>query len=256
MSLYFIGLGVANIKDISIRGLELIKESDIVFLENYTNFFESSLEEIENFIGKKIKILKREDLEENYKKIIELAKHKKVSILFFGEPFFATTHIFLKNEAIKNRIETKTVHSSCSLCSIFSFGISCYKLGKIVTIPLKSKITTLPKSLYDSIKFNKEMNLHTICLLDIDIDKNEFLTPKEALNFLLEIENNFKENVITENDLILILSRIGYKDERVIFGKLEKIKNLELNIPAIIVILSTLSTIEKESLELISEKIF
>ncbi|MEM5824691.1 MAG: diphthine synthase [Candidatus Aenigmatarchaeota archaeon] len=256
MTLYFVGLGIANIKDISIRGLEVIKNSDIIFLENYTNLFESSIEEIEKFIEKKIFVLNRYDLEENYKRILEIAKEKNVCILTFGEPFFATTHIFLKNEAIKNNIKVEIIHSSCSFCSIFSFGISCYKIGKIITIPLKSKISELPKSIYNYIKINKENKLHTICLLDIDVERNEFLKPKDALNFLIELEHEFKENVINEDDLVLIASKVGFKDEKVYFGKIKRLKELEIEIPSIIVLLSQLSSIEKESLELISEKYF
>lgn len=256
MTLYFIGLGVANVKDISIKGLEAIKKCDIVFLEKYTNLFESSLEEIENFIGKKIFILKREDLEEKHEKILNLAKEKNVCILTFGEPFFATTHIFLRNEAIKNNIKTEIVHSSCSLCSIFSFGLSCYKIGKIITIPLRSKIFDYPKSIYNSIKFNKKVKLHTVCLLDIDTEKNEYLKPKDALNFLIELEKEFKENVISEEDLVLILSKVGYENEKGYFGKIKKIKELNIEIPAIIILLSELSKIEKESLELLCEKHF
>ncbi|MEM4772653.1 MAG: diphthine synthase [Nanoarchaeales archaeon] len=256
MTLYFVGLGIANIKDISIRGLEVIKNSDIIFLENYTNLFESSLEEIEKFIEKKIFVLNRHDLEENYKRILEIAKEKNVCILTFGEPFFATTHIFLKNEAIKNNIKVEIIHSSCSLCSIFSFGISCYKVGKIITIPLKSKISELPKSIYNYIKINKKNRLHTICLLDTDVERNEFLKPKDALSFLIELENEFKENVINEEDLVLVASKIGFKDEKIYFGKIKKIKELEIEIPSIIILLSQLSSIEKESLELISEKYF
>lgn len=253
MSLYFVGLGVANIKDISIRGLELIKESDVIYLETYTNLFESSKKEIEDFIGRKIEVLNRKDLEENYKKILDLAERKKVCILVFGEPFFATTHIFLRNEALKRNIEVKIAHSSCSLCSIFSFGISCYKIGKIITIPLKSKIVEPPKSLYDAIKFNKEKNLHTICLLDLDVENKEFLKPKEALKFLIEMEEKFRENVINKNDLVLILSRIGYKNEKVFFGKIEEFIEKEIEIPAIIILLSDLSSIEKESLEILTK---
>ncbi|MEM5821083.1 MAG: diphthine synthase [Candidatus Aenigmatarchaeota archaeon] len=250
--LFFVGLGLANIKDISIKGLELIKKSDIVFLESYTNIFESSIEEIENFIGKKVIVIKRKDLEENYEKILEEAKNKNVCILTFGEPFFATTHIFLKNEAIKRNIKVEIAHSSSLISAIFSIGISSYKVGKIVTIPLKSKFTEIPKSIYDAIKFNKEKNLHTICLLDIDVENNEFLTSKDAIQFLLEMEKTFKENVINEDDLIAIVSRLGFKDEKVFFGKIRDLKNLDAKIPCSIVILSKLSSIEEESLKLLS----
>ncbi|MEM5828344.1 MAG: diphthine synthase [Candidatus Aenigmatarchaeota archaeon] len=250
--LFFVGLGLANIKDISIKGLELIKKSDIILLESYTNIFENSIEEIENFIGKKVEIVKRKDIEENYEKILEEAKNKNVCILTFGEPFFATTHIFLKNEALKRNIKVEIAHSSSLISSIFSIGISSYKIGKIITIPLRSKITKLPKSIYDAIKFNKEQNLHTICLLDIDIENNESLTPKDAIELLLEMENEFKENVISENDLIAIVSRLGFKDEKIFFGKIRELKNIDAKIPCTLIILSKLSSIEEESLRLLN----
>ena len=253
--LYFVGLGLANIKDISIRGLEYIKNSEIVFLESYTNLFESSIEEIKNFIQKDLIVLKRKDIEENYEKILELAKEKNVCILTYGEPFFATTHIFLKNEALKRGIKVKVAHSSSVFSSIFSIGISSYKVGKIITIPLKSKITEMPKSLYDAIKFNKQNNLHTICLLDIDLENNEFLEVSDALKFLLELENNFKENVLSENDLIAIVSRLGYEDEKVYFDSIKNLMYKKISLPAVIILLAKLSTIEKESLELIAEKV-
>lgn len=256
MTLYFVGLGIANIKDLSFKGLDLIKKSDIIYLESYTSLYESDLEEIENFIGKKIEIAKRSDLEENCRKIIELAKNNNVCILVFGEPFFATTHVVLKNEAIKNGIKVEVAHSSSILCSIFSFGVSSYKIGKIVTIPLKSKINVPPKSIYETIKQNKERKLHTVCLLDLDLEKKELLKPKDALEFLLQIENEFKENVIKEEDLILIASRVGYENEEVYFGNIKKLKNVDVDIPAIIVLLSELSSVERESLELSSKKFF
>lgn len=35
--LYFIGLGLGNEKDITVRGLEAVKSCEKVFLENYTS---------------------------------------------------------------------------------------------------------------------------------------------------------------------------------------------------------------------------
>lgn len=35
--LYFIGLGLGNEKDITLRGLEAVKSCDKIFLENYTS---------------------------------------------------------------------------------------------------------------------------------------------------------------------------------------------------------------------------
>ena len=37
MTLYFIGIGLNDEKDISVKGLELVKKADSVYLENYTS---------------------------------------------------------------------------------------------------------------------------------------------------------------------------------------------------------------------------
>ena len=37
MTLYFIGIGLNDEKDISIKGLEIIKKCDHIYLENYTS---------------------------------------------------------------------------------------------------------------------------------------------------------------------------------------------------------------------------
>ena len=37
MTLYFIGIGLCDEKDISVKGLEIVKKADVVYLENYTS---------------------------------------------------------------------------------------------------------------------------------------------------------------------------------------------------------------------------
>jgi diphthine synthase len=245
----FIGLGISNIKDISLRGLEEIKNCEKVYLENYTNFFESDIEEIEKTINKKVEILEREDMEINFNKILEEAKNKNVAILVFGDPFFATTHISLKIEALKRNIEVKTVHSSSIFPAICEIGLNCYKFGKIVTIPLDSKYKELPYSVYKSIKENKIRDLHTLCLLDIDIENNEFILPNRAIEKILEAEKKYGENVIDEEEEIIVICRLGYKDQKIFINKVKEIIKEDFGKPPFsIIIPSNLSSIEKESL--------
>ncbi|MEM0480742.1 MAG: diphthine synthase [Candidatus Aenigmatarchaeota archaeon] len=247
--IYLIGLGVANVEDISIKGLNAIKKCEKVYLEDYTNYFESSKEEIESFIGKKVEILKREDLENNLGKIIEEAKEKDVAILVYGDPFFATTHISLKIEAKKQNVEIKTIHSSSILTAIFEIGLSCYKFGKIVTIPLKSKYEKLPYSVYEAIKVNKKNKLHTLCLLDIDKEKNEYLKPNEALKLLLEAEKEYKQNIINKEIEVIIACRVGFKNEKIFFDKIENLLEKDFGFPPYVLIIpSELSSVEKEAL--------
>jgi diphthine synthase len=245
----FIGLGISNIKDISLRGLEEMKNCEKIYLENYTNFFESNVEEIEKIINKKIEILKREDIEINLEKILEEAKNKNIAILVFGDPFFATTHISLKIEALKRNIEVKAIHSSSIFPAICEIGLSCYKFGKIVTIPLDSKYKELPYSVYKSIKENKIRNLHTLCLLDLDREKNEFILPSRAIEKILEAEKKYKENVIDEEEEIIVVCRLGYENQKIFVNKIKEIIKEDFGKPPFsIIIPSSLSSIEKESL--------
>jgi len=245
----FIGLGISNIKDISLRGLEEIKNCEKVYLESYTNFFESDIEEIEKTINKKVEILEREDMEINFDKILEEAKNKNVAILVFGDPFFATTHVSLKIEALKRNVEVKTIHSSSIFPAICEIGLNCYKFGKIVTIPLDSKYKELPYSVYKSIKENKTRDLHTLCLLDIDRENNEFILPNRAIEKILEAEKKYGENVLDEEEEIVVICRLGYKNQKIFINKVKEIIKEDFGKPPFsIIIPSNLSSIEKESL--------
>ncbi len=45
--LYLIGLGLADHKDISIKGLEIVKKSKKIYLESYTSVLGVNVEELE-----------------------------------------------------------------------------------------------------------------------------------------------------------------------------------------------------------------
>ena len=61
----FIGLGLFDEKDMSLRGLEQIKSADVVFAEFYTSLMPSlSVKNLEELIGKKVNVISRQVLEE------------------------------------------------------------------------------------------------------------------------------------------------------------------------------------------------
>ena len=63
--LIFIGLGLYDEKDISVRGLEELKEADTVFAEFYTSLMPGlSIRKLEEMIGKEVKVVSRRVLEE------------------------------------------------------------------------------------------------------------------------------------------------------------------------------------------------
>jgi len=110
MTLYFIGIGLNDEKDISIKGLELVKKADFVYLENYTSKLNCNLSYLEQLYGKKIIFADRNLVEnEAEKTILKDAKAKEVAFLVVGDVFSATTHMDLYLRAKKMGIKSIAV---------------------------------------------------------------------------------------------------------------------------------------------------
>src|SRR3989344_6344652 len=132
--LSLIGLGLNDEKDISVKGLELIKKADIVYLENYTSKLQSSKEDIEKLYGKEIQLVEREVVE-NATAILSQAAYNNIVLLIVGDVFSATTHISLFQESKQKGIEVKVVHNASVLNAIGITGLELYKFGKTTSIP-------------------------------------------------------------------------------------------------------------------------
>jgi len=206
----FIGLGLFDEKDITLKGLENIKKSDKIFAEFYTaRLMGTSKEKIEELFGKKIRILSRKEVEDG-KIILDAAKNKNIAFLTPGDPMTATTHVALRIQAAERGIKTKIIHG-VSIVSAASglLGLQSYKFGRTTTIPFPEK-DYLPESPYDVIRQNKENGLHTLILLDIKSDR--LMTANEGMKILLRIEEKRKEKVITQETLMCVVARAGSDD--------------------------------------------
>jgi diphthine synthase len=209
--LVFVGLGLNDEKGISLNGLEEAKTADNVFIELYTSLLpDFSLKNLEVLVGKKIQVLSRRNLEEeNGKTILDAAEGGKAVFLVPGDPFIATTHVTLRIEAAKRKIQTRVVHGASIISAIIGVsGLHNYKFGKTVTIPFSENFSETP---YKVIAQNKQLGLHTLCLLDLKADQKCFLTIKEALMMLREIEEKKQAGVAGDNDLVVGLARAGSK---------------------------------------------
>lgn len=89
--LYFIGLGLGDAKDITVKGLEVVKSAKKVFLEHYTSILSCGKTDLEEFYGRNDLILADRDLvESGADEILEDAKvcrFLKVRWLFKKFPF-------------------------------------------------------------------------------------------------------------------------------------------------------------------------
>lgn len=254
--LTLIGLGLHDEKDMSLRGLEEAKKADKVYLELYTTIWFGDVKKLEDMIGKKIEILKRKDLEENLEKILKEAKENKIVILVGGDPLVATTHSALITGARKNDVKVKIIHNSSIISAIAESGLHIYKFGPCVTIPFPEKTKgKLPESVYNIIKMNKARGLHTLCLLDLDMEDNKIMSVKEGLEILLKIEEMRKEDVIKLKEKVVVLSMIGSENSKIFFEEVEELLRKDIKLPAVIIFPGILHFTEKEFLDLISSSL-
>ena len=146
--------------------------------------------------------------------------------------------------AKKQGIETEIIHNASILTAIGITGLQLYKFGKTTSIPLKNENIEAP---YDVLKLNLANNLHTLFILDLDNEKNIFLTINNALKYLLKINNEKKENIL--NEKVIACARIGSKDQIIKYREAKEIMNLDFGKPPFCLIIpSKLHFMEEEAL--------
>lgn len=234
--LWFVGLGISGAKSIPLEAIDVLSKADIVYLEQFTSpIGKSDLVKIKKMTKGEFKSVKRW-LVEDGNEILENAKRKKVVLLSYGDPYIATTHIELRARAIEEKIKTRTIHASSSLTSMIGeCGLHFYKVGRIATIMSEMKSLTTP---YYVIYKNVIEGNHTVLLLEWNQDKNFFLDPKEALLGLIETEKGQKRSVIQLSTFAIVASRIGFKDQAIIAGKISSLKKIDFGQPPHTVIIT------------------
>ena len=250
--LWFVGLGISGFKSIPNEALDILSNADMVYLEQFTSpIGESDLTKIKNAVNGEFKEGKRW-LVEDGNEILKNAKKKKVVLLSYGDPYIATTHIELRTRAIEEKIKTHSIHASSSLTSMIGeCGLHFYKIGRIATIMSEMKSLTTP---YYVIYKNIIEDNHTILLLEYNQDKGFFLDPKDALNGLLETEKGQLRKVISPSTFVIVASRIGFKDQRVISGKISRLKEKDFGRPPHTVIIpGRLHFTESDALKILGE---
>ena len=250
--LWFVGLGISGFKSIPSEALDVLSKADIVYLEQFTSpIGKSDLTKIKNATRGEFKAAKRW-LVEDGKEILQNAKKNKVVLLSYGDPYIATTHIELRTRAIKEKIKTHSIHASSSLTSMVGeCGLHFYKIGRIATIMDEMKSLTTP---YYIIYKNIIEGNHTILLLEYNQDKDFFLDPKDALNGLLETEKGQKRNVIKPSTYGIVASRVGFKDQLIISGKISSLLKKDFGEPPHTVIIpGRLHFTESDALKILGE---
>jgi len=249
--LWFVGLGISGFKSIPIEAIDILSNADIVYLEQFTSpIGKSDLTKIRNATKGEFKLAKRW-LVEDGNEILKNAKKKKVVLLSYGDPYIATTHIELRTRAIEEKIKTHSIHASSSLTSMIGeCGLHFYKIGRIATIMSEMALTTPYYVIYNNII---EGN-HTVLLLEYNQDKDFFLDPKDALKDLLETEKGQARNVISLSSYVIVGSRIGFKDQKIVSGKISSLRKIEIGKPPhTIIIPGRLHFTESDALKILGQ---
>ncbi|MFH1836327.1 MAG: diphthine synthase [Methanobacteriota archaeon] len=241
--LYLIGLGLYDEKDLSLKGLEVLKASDMVYAELYTSFFGGDLGKLEELSVKKITVLSRADVEEHPGgNVLKDAKEKTVSFLVCGDPLVATTHADLIVRARKLGIATKIIHSSSIYSAIGESGLQLYKFGKTTTLAYPEQ-GYKPTSPYEVIAENKKRGLHTLVLLDVKAEEDRYMTVAEGVKLLLG------NGVVSSNIKLVGCARLG-EDSKIVYSTAEKLAETDFGGPPhAILVPGELHFMEEEMLE-------
>ncbi len=210
MALFFIGIGLNYEKDITVRGLEIVRSCDYVYLETFSSVLACSVSDLEKFYGKKVIPAGRELVEQS-EEIVDRAQYSNVAFLVIGDPFAATTHIDLMLRAKRRGIKFTIINNASIMTSIGITGLQIYKFGKTTSVPFP-QTNFRPVTAYEVLKQNRILGLHTLLILDLNPKESKFMKINEAIRILLDIEKARKENLFTENTLCIGCARIGRDD--------------------------------------------
>ena len=235
--LYIIGLGL-NEEGISIEGIDAVKKCRKIYLESYTIEFPYPVKNLEKTTNKKIIPADRYFVESF--KILDESKKSDTALLVYGSPFTATTHISLIQEAQKRKIKTKIIHNASVLDAVAETGLHLYKFGKIASIPKHEA-----DSFAEIVENNLKINAHTLLLVDMGLELNE------CINKLNKALTNYRIKI----DRIIVCSRLGTKDSRISYDKIENFSNKRTKKPFCIVIPGKLHFTEEDFLRQLKQAI-
>lgn len=244
--LTFVGLGLYSLEDISIKGLECIKDADHVYLETYTSrIMGATTADMEKFYERRVIEIGREDIEQHPEGILVQAQTSDVAILTGGDPMVSTTHTDLRIRAGRMGIKTAIIHGSSISSAVCGLsGLQNYRFGKSCSLPFPRK-NWFPMTPIEVIGKNLSLDLHTIVYLDIQEDR--YMTIPIAVELLEEMAGKSETNI----PLYVGIARAGSESAVVAAGCADTLRNMDFGPPLhILVIPASLHVVEREYLEL------
>lgn len=246
--LAFVGLGLCP-DCVSLRALSFLKSADYVFLDTYTSYMPGfGWKELAALIGKDVVPLRRQDLEEKGgRRVLESALRGNVAFASVGDPFVATTHVYLRNAALQRKIPVIYVPGVSIHSAAFSLaGLQVYKSGPPATIVEPTDIYR-PKSAFEKVVENLRRGLHTLLLLDIDLANMRFMSFSRGAQLLIE---GLSEYGVDVGKLLGVgLSVVGSDRQGAVASTLEGLTGIRNNdFPQSLIVPGRLDPVETEAL--------
>ncbi|MEA1944031.1 MAG: diphthine synthase [Euryarchaeota archaeon] len=209
--LTFVGLGLYDEEDITLKGIAAIRDADMVFAEFYTSrMMGTTIERMESMYRKKIRTLSRDEIETD-PSWLHHAINNHVVLLSGGDPMISTTHIDLRLRASDLGIATAIVHGTSIVSAASGLsGLQNYRFGRSATIPFPYRVrskTIVSETPYNVILSNRDADLHTLLFLDIDSEQG-FMTIPQAVQLLMQVD----EKKMLKGVLGVGIARAGSRD--------------------------------------------
>lgn len=245
-TLYLIGLGLGDEKDISVRGLDIVRAASAVFLEAYTSLLGVSVSALQTLYGRTVTVADREFVEERADEMLDATSGDGgAAFLVVGDPFGATTHSDLWLRARQRGIHVEVVHNASIMNAVAVTGLQLYRFGQAISLCFWTE-TDRPTSYYPKLVENRRLGLHTLCLLDIKVkepsleslargkkvyEPPRFMTVSQAVDQLLTIDHELGIHELNEQSMAVGVARIGQLDQMIVYDSLGELRDRDFGKP-------------------------
>uniref|UniRef100_A0A672K1V0 diphthine methyl ester synthase n=1 Tax=Sinocyclocheilus grahami TaxID=75366 RepID=A0A672K1V0_SINGR len=214
----------------------------------------------EEYYGCELLLADRDMVEQQADEILKGCGVSSAAFLLFR----ATTHTLVLR-ALNAGIQYRVIHNASIMNAVGCCGLQLYNFGETVFIVFWMD-TWRPESFYDKIKKNRDMGLHTLCLLVYQsplsrgrkiYEPPRYMTVTQAAEQLLEILQNRRDRgeelAMTEDTVCVGLARVGAEDQTIRSGTLQELASSDLGGPLHLMIISGhLHPLEVDMLKLFS----
>ncbi|MCX2819218.1 diphthine synthase [Haladaptatus sp. F3-133] len=239
--LTFVGLGLYDERDVTLKGRDEIADADTAYAEFYTSVLPAApVEDLEEFHAMRIEVLDRDEVESGTR-VVDDAEENDVVFLVGGDPMVSTTHAELRLRALERGIETRVVHAPSAATAVCgATGLQNYRFGASTTLPFDDHDGWEPESPFDRVADNLERDLHTLVYLDIS-DDGRYMRASDAAERIEASE--------LDVPTVVGVARLGSDSVHTFAGAPEEVADHDFGSPLhLLVVPASLHPVEEESL--------